>query len=380
MSNEGGDELSLLVPTAPLSPDVPQRREQLMRFAQQDLQIGDGATIVLPSVGGVLAPRMTKPADLEPLATIFSPETDAHVELLPMQAADTIELPPQGWPLEMLRADVPHSQDIRGRDTLIGVLDTGVLASHSEFAGKKIWFRDFTAGASATATDWGGHGTFVCSLAAGRSVSLAPKANLAVAAVVRTDENGAPRPDRIWALVRGLDWLLTEPFVPGRHGVDVICASLYIDRQYKRTIRMLRWLLSRAISEGGPLLVAAVGDDGGKPNLPAALAHAIGVGAIDWHDRVPPWSSRALRRCDKPELYAPGECVHGAWSDGDYRLLTGTSAAAPFAAGAAALCVDKHPTLRSNPVALRKRLLGLSRALPKRAGMPAALRVDLARF
>jgi hypothetical protein len=71
-----------------------------------------------------------------------------------------------------------------GAGILVGVLDTGIDATHPEFAGKTIHFAEYESAGTwvgSTARDAGNHGTHVCSLIAGTTYGVGPRADLAVA-------------------------------------------------------------------------------------------------------------------------------------------------------------------------------------------------------
>ena len=119
----------------------------------------------------------------------------------------------------------------------------------------------------------------------------------------------------------------------------------------------------RRASEHGVLVVAAAGNDGvnadSSPDYPAAfdLPNVISVAATDRSDRLVDFSNYGAKSVD---LAAPGDDVYStvpSVSDpSGYAAFSGTSMAAPFVAGAAALYLSKYPQATVDQ--LRAALLG----------------------
>jgi len=106
----------------------------------------------------------------------------------------------------------------------------------------------------------------------------------------------------------------------------------------------------RTAGEAGILFVASAGNAGVDqdwtlwPNYPSgyALPNIVAVAATDNRDQR--WSSSNYGRT-RVHLAAPGVGIHGTVPGGGYGFRTGTSFAAPFVAGVAALAVSVDPTI-----------------------------------
>jgi subtilisin family serine protease len=126
-------------------------------------------------------------------------------------------------------------------------------------------------------------------------------------------------------------------------------------------VEVIRYALAR-----GCILIAASGNSGATEQyLPAALDGVIAVGAVDDEDRPAPFSTRG----DHVAVCAPGIRIVTANTGGE-AMVTGTSFAAPFVSGAAALLVSRAAR-RATPLDSRD-----VRDLLYRSARPFAATVD----
>jgi subtilisin family serine protease len=101
-------------------------------------------------------------------------------------------------------------------------------------------------------------------------------------------------------------------------------------------------------AEVGILVVASAGNDGREVvRFPALVPGVLAVGAVDWHGQPTSWTSHG----PEVDVAAPGDFVWTTFPDGDYDHFAGTSAAAPIAAGLAALVMAARPEWTPGEVA-----------------------------
>ena len=97
--------------------------------------------------------------------------------------------------------------------------------------------------------------------------------------------------------------------------------------------------------DSGTIVVAAAGNQG-ETAEPATIRGVLAVGAIGENGRVMGSSARSCQRCfeeDGVDLVAPGERILTTQAGGGYTRFSGTSAAAAFVTGAAALLLGHAP-------------------------------------
>lgn len=197
-------------------------------------------------------------------------------------------------------------------DLRIGLIDTGVDASHPTLAGLAIRQRGF-AGPDRP----GAHGTAVASLLAGRGAGFsgaAPGAALFVADIY----GGSPSGGASTGVAQALAWMV-------QNRVPVVNVSLVGPRN-----ALVEAAVRRAVTRG-VLIVAAVGNDGpaAPPLYPAAYPDVIGVTAVNARGRVLPEAGRG----PQVDLAAPGADMAAAGPGRGYVSVRGASFATPLVAG-----------------------------------------------
>jgi subtilisin family serine protease len=269
-----------------------------------------------------------------------------------------------------------------GSGVTVAVVDTGVSYKHPDLAGN-AWtnaadplngsdddgdgFDDDLHGADFIANDSdpeddGGHGTHVAGIigAQGNNSTGITGVNwdVNVMGLKFLDENGE---GNTADAANAIDYAVA-------HGARVVNAS-WGGPSFSQA---LYGSIKRA-GERGVLLVAAAGNEGdnadSKPDYPAAfdLPNIVSVAATDRSDRLLDFSNYGAKSVD---LGAPGDDVYSTVptiiDPSGYASFSGTSMAAPFVSGAAALYLSKFPTASADQV--KAALLQSGDKLPTLAG------------
>ncbi|MET9103356.1 S8 family peptidase [Streptomyces antibioticus] len=213
-----------------------------------------------------------------------------------------------------------------GAGVTVYVIDTGVRITHKDFGGRARHGWDFVGG-DGTAADGNGHGTHVAATVAGTSFGVAKKAKVVSVRVL--DDTGAGTIARV---IAGIDWVTRNARKPA-------VANLSLGGGYNAQLDAA----VRASIRSGVTYTVAAGNEGRPAALgsPADVREAVTVGAVDRTDTRPAFSNHGSAL----DLFAPGVSITSASHRGDTARATfsGTSTAAPHAAGAAALYLADHP-------------------------------------
>ena len=249
-----------------------------------------------------------------------------------------------------------------GQGVTVAVLDTGI-ADHPDLGRQKVKARVSFVNDGSTAQDPAGHGTFIAGLIAanGTMKGVAPDADLVSVRVLDAHGNGT-----VANVVKAFDWLLRNTT---RYHIDVVNLSWGAPQATTYHKDILSALVE-SLWLSGMTVVAAAGNDGptnGTVTAPGADPFVITVGSFAdhgtaaWGDDTESTSSGRGPTLDgfaKPDTLAPGEHVRslrvagvtyldtagnpvGSASDA-YVHMTGTSAAAAFVSGVAALVSSAH--------------------------------------
>jgi hypothetical protein len=215
-----------------------------------------------------------------------------------------------------------------GRGTTIYVIDSGVRTGHRDFGGRARSGWDFVDD-DPVAQDGDGHGTHVAATAAGTQYGVAKRADIVAVRVL--DDRGEGTSAEVLA---GLDWVLKHARKPSVVNLSLGSAVAGPVPEWDAAIR--------AGVRAGLTFTVAAGNAGRSAGSysPGRVPQAITVGSTDRADRRSAFSNWG----PAVDLFAPGDRIVSAshTSDTAAATLSGTSMAAPHAAGAAALYLAAH--------------------------------------
>jgi subtilisin family serine protease len=329
--------------------------------------------LFLEALGAAIVPDLTE-LDVEALESEGAIVLDNAI--VSLDPADDSEAPSSSnsgsWHLAAINVAAARAKDLTGKGALIGVVDTGIDASHPEFSGQDIHFRAFKADGTPQMLkqpkDYGRHGTHVAALCAGKTVGVAPDAELAVAAVLTTRLPNGKLGGYRSQIIAGMNWL-------ARGGAGLPRPADIINASLGGISDVQDYIVLSDFRVRGVAMVAAIGNDGrsgfGRHSAPGMFDCTVAVGAVDRQGVVADFS--AWGQCyshpipsseHKPDVVAPGVGVVSAVPGAKYQPMNGTSMASPIVAGAAALLLQQNPGLRGDPEALGVRILSLTAPLP----------------
>ncbi|BCB88315.1 hypothetical protein Psuf_056280 [Phytohabitans suffuscus] len=281
-----------------------------------------------------------------------APAAAARVACGPAVANPLVEAP---WPLARLRPDLAWPLST-GQGVRVAVVDSGVSADHATLRGKVRPGRDFLSPDGEGDCDENGHGTLIAGIIAGREHTsagfrfhgVAPDATVVPVRVLR-DQRRSFEPDLSDRIAEAIRWAVDV----GDAGVVNLSLTTPHTDELEAAVR-------HALDRG-VVVVAAAGnqnetDDsvqqGRSGVFPAGYDGVIAVAGVD-QDGAHVRSSIAGAHVD---VAAPGARIAGPAPAGGGYLFTeegGTSFAAGYVSGLAALIRAREPALRPDGVARR---------------------------
>ncbi|MFE2287595.1 S8 family peptidase, partial [Streptomyces sp. NPDC059443] len=313
--------------------------------------------------GFALRTTAARAAELAADPRVAAVEPDAVFRINDTEAQPLVQTPAP-WSLDRLDQtglplDGSYTYPTKAEGVTAYIVDTGINTLHQEFGGRARW------GANAvfteSATDCNGHGTHVAGTVGGATYGVAKGVSLVAVKVANCRGEAT-----LSAIVGGIDWVVRDSL--RSPGVPAV-ANMSLGGSYSFTLNRA---VTRAIASGITFTVAA-GNAGENAcaGSPAGVPQAITVGATDADDRRASFSDYGS--C--VDLSAPGVAVTSAWKGSATALAraSGTSMAAPHAAGVAALVLDEGLAAggpRKTPAQVAETLV--RSAVPDRiTGLPA---------
>ena len=246
------------------------------------------------------------------------------------------QLPAQLWPQE--RLNFTEAWELtRGRGVKVAVIDSGVDASHPQLRGRVKQYDVTKTGTE----DCVGHGTEVAGIIGAADMrrqgipflGVAPGAEL----ISIKAATGGQQNDPKWAPAAI------------RKAVDLGAKVINMSSQspdYAELRSAVQYALRKDV-----VIVAAAGnikDQNQTPRnaYPASYEGVIAVGALNKDGSLATFSNATT----PVTVTAPGQSVVSTWPDGTYHMSDGTSQAAPFVAGTAALIRAYHPRMNREQV------------------------------
>lgn len=268
-------------------------------------------------------------------------------------------------PMRLIDAAAGWKSGVARHDVVIAILDCGVLTTHPDLKAAIIKPYDATTGrTSQTPKPWDSHGTACAGLAAGTHTGAAGVKGVAFGCGLMPIRVSVT-PTRLGNYLSKTSWLTAGIDRAWEQGADVLSMSFGGGPRSAAVVAALGRARTRGRGGKGCVLVASAGngDNARTPvEFPATVPYVLAVAATDNEDRPKaapdnqqPWVSASGAAVD---IAAPGVGCYTTTvpdpTEGETALYTndfsGTSAATPLVAGAAALVLAANPALKETQV------------------------------
>jgi serine protease len=259
------------------------------------------------------------------------------------------------WGLDRVdQRNLPLSSTYTYNTTAAGVhayiIDTGMLATHNEYAGRVGNGFDAVGGGT---NDCHGHGTHVAGTVGGTTYGVAKGVTLHPVRVLDCGGSGT------WAgVIAGIDWVAANRVLPA-------VANMSLGGGANASVDTAVANLTNA---GVTVAVAAGNNSSDACSFsPARAPSAITVGSTTSTDAASSFTNWGTCL----DIFAPGSSITSSWNTGNSatNTISGTSMASPHVAGAAALYLASNPS--ASPATVRNALV--ANATPSKVtGIPGS--------
>lgn len=250
------------------------------------------------------------------------------------------------WSLQRIILDQLRDK-ATGKGVTVAVIDTGVDDSNKQLTGQIAPGGEDFVGKTDGTKDLEGHGTKVAGIIAAKEMKGTGFSGLAPAAKILplryTGSGDEKKPGNSGTMARAINHAV---------GQDVDIINISSDTEKNQDPPDLRAAIKKAV-DAGILVVAASGNDGadGKSTktYPASYDGVVAVAASDRNDERAFFSQAG----DFVDIAAPGVGMVSTVPIGGQCSDDGTSFAAPYVAGVAALMMERYPEWDARQVVAR---------------------------
>ena len=239
-----------------------------------------------------------------------------------------------GWGIPQTKTDIAHQIGFTGKGVKIAVLDSGVYMDGNNIPHKDLNIKEalnFSL-VNDSPNDNEGHGTNVIGIINSQNnsfggIGVAPDAEMYSLKIGETKPEGE-------AVLDALDWCIAN-------GINIINMSFHLDSDDNSASVMesIKSEIDTAEAQG-ITVVSSSGNEGTQGlTFPASQVSAISVGAVNEDLTRSTFSNYG----EGIDFVAPGDGIFTTILDNGYGWKSGTSMAAPFVSGIAALYKQKYP-------------------------------------